>query len=159
MGETPAFLSERLRNEGEKTISFFQTLSAAQWEQIIYNDKAPWKAHQVLAHLVATEEMVRIQIEGVLSGGEGVAEEFDIDSFNLESVARLENNPAADLLCLFSEYRQMTVTMVESLDQDDLLRQGRHPYLGIVPLGEVIKLIYRHNQIHQREIRKVLAVA
>jgi hypothetical protein len=35
-----------------------------------------------------------------------------------------------------------------------LLHQGRHPFLGRAPLSEIIKIIYRHNQIHLREIRQ-----
>ena len=159
MSDSPAFLVDRLRSEGEKTLAFFQALNQAQWEQVVYADKIPWNARQVLAHLVSTEETVRTQIEGVLSGGWGVAEDFDIDAFNLQAVARLERTSVADLLNLFPQYRQATIALVERLSPDDLHRQGRHPYLGIVPLVEVIKLIYRHNQIHQREMRKVLSEA
>jgi hypothetical protein len=159
MSDSPAFLADRLRNESEKTLAFFQALSATQWEQTIYIDKAPWNARQVLAHLVATEEMVRQQIESILGGGAGISDDFDIDTFNLQSVARLEYNSFVDLLGLFSQYRLSTIALVEHLIPDDLTRQGRHPYLGIATMVEVIKLIYRHNQIHQREIRKVLSEA
>jgi hypothetical protein len=46
--------------------------------------------------------------------------------------------------------------MVAEMDNNDLEIQGRHPFLGVAPLSDIIKLIYRHNQIHIREIRKTL---
>src|SRR4030042_2695346 len=119
MSDSPAFLADRLRSEGEKTLAFFQSLSQAQWEQVVYSDNIPWNARQVLAHLVSTEEMVRTQIEGVLSGGRGVAEDFDIDAFNLQAVARLERTSVTYLLNLFTNYRQATIALVERLRSEE----------------------------------------
>jgi hypothetical protein len=38
----------------------------------------------------------------------------------------------------------------------DLERIGRHPFLGVAPLVEMIKLVYRHNGIHIRDARKLV---
>lgn len=157
MGDTSSFLAARLHAEGEKTTAFFRSLSAPQNELTVYEDQAVWNVRHILAHLVATEEMVCAQIESVLSGGKGIDENFDIDSFNQVSVSKRIDTSAADLLQQFFDYRQKTINLVETLTADDLAQYGRHPYLGWVPLVEVIKLIYRHNQIHQRDIRKVLS--
>jgi hypothetical protein len=46
---------------------------------------------------------------------------------------------------------------MNGLSADDLVKTGRHPWLGIAPLEDMIQLLYRHNQIHQRDIRKLLA--
>jgi hypothetical protein len=43
------------------------------------------------------------------------------------------------------------------MSPDDLVRQGRHPWFGETEIGEMLKLIHRHNQLHQRDIRKALA--
>jgi hypothetical protein len=40
------------------------------------------------------------------------------------------------------------------LNMSDLERRGNDPYLGETSLGDMIKLTYRHPQIHMREIRK-----
>jgi hypothetical protein len=40
---------------------------------------------------------------------------------------------------------------------DDLAKQGRHPFLGTASLSDMIKLMYMHNQIHIRDIRRMLA--
>jgi len=46
--------------------------------------------------------------------------------------------------------------MVSQFDDPDLEKSGRHPWLGMAQVEEIIKLMYRHNQIHQREIREAL---
>jgi hypothetical protein len=40
------------------------------------------------------------------------------------------------------------------MQDPDLAKLGRHPFLGITSLEDIIKMVYRHNQIHMREIRR-----
>jgi len=49
--------------------------------------------------------------------------------------------------------REKMATWVESLDEADLAKEGRHPFLGETTVEEMIKLVYRHNQIHYRDMR------
>jgi hypothetical protein len=48
------------------------------------------------------------------------------------------------------------VEWVTRLQDSELERTGRHPYLGITTLREMIKMVYIHNQTHYRDIRRVL---
>ncbi len=48
--------------------------------------------------------------------------------------------------------------MVASISQADLTEEGRHPYLGVAPLTDMIKLIYRHNQIHSARCAQVAMI-
>lgn len=156
MPDTPGFLSQRLYKEGQKTIEFFQALNSDHWGQIVYASGSHWSARDVLAHFVSSEGGFRLLVEDIVSGGKGTAEDFDIDDYNEDKVNALGGLPRAALMQRFVELRQITVDLVASLSQDDLVRSGRHPFLGVAPLADIIKLIYRHNQIHQREMRRVL---
>jgi hypothetical protein len=153
MPETSQFLAERLRTEGEKTVEFFRQTPAPQWSQQIYSDGSGWTAGQILIHFISTEEAIQALIADVLAGGAGAAEGFDIDAFNEREVVRLGNLPVHDLLDRFAELRQKTAAIVAQMRPDDLQRMGRHPFLGVVALADTIKLLYRHNQIHIRDIR------
>ena len=53
----------------------------------------------------------------------------------------------------YERVRQATIKKVRALPDQDLGKMGRHPYLGVASLADIIKLIYRHNQIHQRDFR------
>ena len=38
----------------------------------------------------------------------------------------------------------------------DLDRQGRHPFLGITAVEAMLKLLYRHTMLHERDTRKAI---
>jgi hypothetical protein len=157
MPDTPVFLSERLLHEGEKSIAFFQSLAPEQLVQTIYTDGSHWTVQQVLSHFVFSEHSLCRLVENIAAGGSGAPENFDIDSYNERKVKDFEKTPPLELMEQFRQNRKKMALVVANLQMDDLQRHGRHPFLGVVPLTEIIKIIYRHNQIHQREIRMGLA--
>jgi hypothetical protein len=155
--EIPKHLAERLVTEGDKTQKFFESLTPDEWQLKVYPDGTQWCIQQILAHFVASEVAFNHLISNILAGGEGAPEDFDIDVFNEREVLLYKNIPNSDLLELFNSYRKMNVTLIGKMSLEDLKRAGRHPFLGIAPLVDIIKLIYRHNQIHQRDIRRLVA--
>lgn len=100
---------------------------------------------------------MRALMTNVLAGGPNLPQDFDLNRYNEGQVSKWDDAAPPDLLVKFHQERQTTVDWVRGLAPDDLVKTGRHPWLGVAPLEEIIQLMYRHNQIHQREIRKVLA--
>lgn len=156
MPDTPEFLAGRLLAEGEKSAEFFRQLGAPDWNKKIYTDGETWSVHDVLAHFVTAENSLCKLVENIAAGGAGSADDFNIDAYNARKVASLKNAQPEEMIAQYLANRQQTAEMVGRLAAADLERQGRHPFLGIAPLAEIIKIIYRHNQIHQREIRAAL---
>ncbi len=156
MSETSTFLASRLRTEGEKSAEFFRQLASGDWQKTIYTDGETWTLHEVLAHFVTAEISLCRLVENIAGGGPGSAEDFDLDAYNSRKVASLKEAAPQDLIAQYLDNRQQTAAVVEGLSPTDLERTGRHPFLGIAPLAEIIKIIYRHNQIHQREVRAAL---
>jgi hypothetical protein len=157
MSDTPDFLAERMRVEGERTVEFFTAISPEGWEEIVYTDGSCWAVRQVLAHFVSTEAAIGRLIENILGGGSGTPEDFDINAYNERKVASLHHVTPPELLLQFDRFRQHNIEVVSKMSPADLSLQGRHPFLGKTEMVEIIKLLYRHNQIHQRDIRKRLA--
>lgn len=155
MAEMPVFLAERLKTEGEKTAAFFAALTGDQWQQVVYTESAEWKARDVLAHFVSVEKSILKLFENIRDGGEGASEDFSVDRFNAEQVAKLADMSPFDLLAQFNASRAQMVAWVSSLSESDLQKKGRHPFLGVTTLGEMIKMVYRHNQIHLRDLRNI----
>ena len=154
MAESLAFLSDRLYREGEKSIAFFQAIEPDLLDQMVYSEGSQWSIRQVLAHFVTAEHSLCRLVENIAAGGSGSPEDFDIDGYNERKVRELENASPVELIEMFRQNRQKTTAVVAGLKPEDLERQGRHPFLGLAPLSEIIKIIYRHNQIHIREIRQ-----
>lgn len=157
MSETPERLASRLAEESQRTQQFFGALSPEQWGRTLYTDGAQWTVRHVLAHFTVTEAGIRSLMMNILAGGIGVPQEFDLNRYNERKVSGIGETEEYDLLAKFRLERQATIDWVRGLEVADLSRTGRHPWLGVAPLKEMIQLMYRHNQIHQRDIRKLLA--
>jgi hypothetical protein len=156
MSETPEFLSDRLHAEGTRVVEFFKTLSVDQWSIIVYLQESQWTFHDLLAHFVASEIGRQKLIIDVVNGGKGAALDFDIDRFNQRQVNRYSNESNSELLIIFSAERNCLIDIVSGLKQADLDRIGNDPFLGEVTVSEMIKLTYRHLQIHIRDARRCL---
>jgi len=156
MVETPQRLHARLNEEGLKSIEFFQSLEPRHWDCRIYSEGNCWSARQILAHFVSAERGFNQIIQDVLDGGEGAPESFDTDRFNESEVAQMAGTDSADLLRQFEKNRRANIELVGQMATEDLAKVGRHPFLGRAALEDIIKLLYRHNQIHQRDIRRAL---
>jgi hypothetical protein len=157
MSDTPQTLADRLRDEGARVIDFFNRLSQDQWEILVYTQDGNWSLHHLFAHFVSAEIGHRKLIVDIASGGIGAPPEFDIDAFNKREVDRLSNESNIDLLALFSKERTVLVDFVAGLRQENLELVGKDPFLGDVPLREIIKLTYIHLQIHLRDARRFLS--
>ena len=112
--------------------------------------------HHLLAHIVSAEIGRQELINNVYNGGEGAPEQFDIDRFNQTEVERLTQQSTQDLLERFSLEREKLAQLVGGMSEMELNQLGRDPYLGLVPLIEMIKLTYVHLQIHLRDARRCL---
>ncbi len=158
MTDTPEHLTKRLLEEGEKILAFFQALSPDRWDQQVYTEGSHWTVRQVLAHFVAAEYSLARLVANIQAGGAGAPQDFNIDAYNERKVAELGETSPQVLMERFSRQRRQTADQVARIPPEDLSRTGRHPFLGVIPLEEIVKLIYRHNGIHVREVRKVIKV-
>ena len=144
----------RFAADGEKTVAFFQALSSEVWSHRVYSDGDSWTIKEILKHLVSAEAAIMRLVENILDGGNGVPEDFDLDRYNESSVRKIGERSPEELLADFSAARSDTVKMVEGMTEADLEKVGRHPFLGLAPVEDILKLMYRHAQIHQRDIRR-----
>ena len=137
-------------------VDFFNQLNPSQWGIVIYPEHGFWTFHQLLAHFLSSEIGRRELISDVCKGGKGAPVNFEIDLFNQREVERLSVISNLDLLDRFILERNQLATMVASLSPQDLTRIGNDPFLGRVPISDMVKLTYRHHQIHLREVRRYL---
>ncbi len=163
MPDTPAFLVERLKTEGEKTAEFFSGLTEQQWTLPVYaegetpdNPGAGWTVRSMLSHYVSSELELRRLFENVQNGGSGAHEDFDVDQYNAGQQKKMAELPPQQLLEQFAAARAEMVAFVSTLSEADLEKRGRHPYLGLMSLGAMIKVVYRHNRLHERDLREIL---
>jgi uncharacterized protein (TIGR03083 family) len=150
------FIVKRLTDEGQKTADFFRGLSAEDFAQQVYVTGPNWRVRDILAHFVSAEKTFVYYGRQILTGGEGAPEDFGIDEYNATQVGALRDADPAGLLAQFEAARADTVAMMLAMADSDFDRVGRHPWFGMVPLENMGKLIYRHNMLHERDVRKAL---
>jgi hypothetical protein len=153
---TPTWLAERLKKEGEKVTAYFSTLTDGQWQSEVYTEGDTWTVRHVLAHFVTSERGLLKLFKEICAGGMGVSDDFSIDHYNARQQEKAKDLTPQELLAQFAKVRADTVEWVAGLSQDDLVIEGRHPFLGQVQLVEMLKMIYLHNQIHFRDFRKLV---
>jgi len=149
-------IHQRLLDEGERMLAFFEGLSASDWQQQVYTTGSEWRVRQVLAHFVSAEKTYLHYLRQVVDGGPGLPPDFDIDAFNESQVPTLSQQPIPSLLEELRTARAESAATVAGLSADDLDRRGRHPWLGDTDLRSVLKLLYRHPMIHLRDIRQAI---
>jgi uncharacterized damage-inducible protein DinB len=151
-----ADLAAKLQSEGERLLAFFGALGQGQWEAEVYTDGAVWTVRNTLAHLMTSERAFTILFEQIRQGGSGVTEDFAIDRYNASQQRKTMDLRASDLLQSFRQARAAMVTWVSGLAEEDLEKRGRHPFLGVTSLREMLKMVYIHNQVHYRDVRRAL---
>jgi len=152
----PELIQKRLRDEGDKLLALFNSLTPEQWQTVLYVDSMTWTIKDVLAHQIAAEREFQIYGRDVQNGGQGAPEGFVINEFNNRSVAAQADRSAAQLIEDFRSVRQDSIDFVAHIRPDQFTWEGRHPFFGTMTLEDLFKLIYRHNMMHLRDIRHVL---
>ena len=156
MSELADKLAQRLIIEGEKTTRFFIDLPPQILDKSLYSDGASWTVREVLADLVETESALPSLFKNIVEGGSGITEEFDLNEYNERTVAGIEERDPTKLVKIFSVRREQTIAFVQNLSDQDLSKQGYHPFLGQAELKEMIRLFYLHVQLHIRDVRSVM---
>ncbi len=157
MSET-AELAEKLKSEGERMVAFFSTLNDDQWRAEVYTEGTTWTIRNVLSHYVTSERGLVRLFEQIRQGGGGVTDEFSIDRYNASQQEKTRELIPAELLEQYKTVRAESITWVRGLKDEELKIQGRHPFLGQTVIREMVRMLYMHNQLHYRDVKRALKV-
>jgi len=149
-----AGLAEKLEFEGKRILSFFSGMTDAQWGMDVYTENAVWSVRDVLSHFVTSERGLVKLFDQIRSGGTGASDDFSIDRYNANQQEKTRGLLPSELIEQYKVVRANSIAWVLGLEESDLETTGRHPFLGQTTLREMIKMLYLHNRIHYRDIKK-----
>lgn len=149
-------LAEKLKSEGERFVAIFSALTDAQWQVDVYTEGTVWTARNVLSHLVTSERGLVRLFEEIRNGGVGATDDFSIDRYNASQQEKTKELTPLELLERYQSARADSANWVLGLQEADLEKTGRHPFLGQTTIREMVKMLYLHNQIHYRDLKKAL---
>ena len=149
-------LADKLQSEGDKFTALFAGLTEAQWQAEVYTEGETWTLRNVLSHFVTSERGLVRLFEQIRLGGKGSPDDFSIDRYNASQQQKTKDFSPQQLLEQYKEVRADSIAWTMSLEESDLEKQGKHPFLGMTSIREMIKMLYLHNQMHYRDMKKVL---
>ena len=149
-------LADKLKTEGERMVAFFSELNEDQWTNEVYTEGTTWSICNVLSHFVTSERGLVKLFERIRTTGEGAADDFSIDRYNASQQDKTKDLPPADLLEQYKQVRADSVQWVSGLKEEELEIKGRHPFLGETVIREMVKMLYLHNQLHYRDVKRAL---
>ena len=151
-----AGLAAKLKSEGDKFIGIFSALTDNQWKSEVYTEGATWTIRNVLSHFVTSERGLVKLFEQIRQGGAGLPDDFSIDRYNASQQQKTKDFTPAELLEQYKEVRANSIAWVSGLKDEELEIKGRHPFLGETIIREMVKMLYLHNKLHYRDLKKVL---
>ena len=149
-------LAEKLKLEGEKIYAIFSAFTDDQWDTEVYTEGTTWTVRNMLSHLVTSERGLIKLFEQIRLGGEGASTDFSIDRYNAAQQARSKDLTPSEILEQYKEVRANSIEWVSGLKAEELEIKGRHPFLNVTTIREMIKMLYIHNQTHYRDMKKVI---
>jgi len=149
-------LADKLRSEGEKFSAIFAGLTDTQWQSEVYTEGETWTLRNVLSHFVTSERGLVRLFEKIRLGDAGSPDDFSIDRYNTAQQQKTKDLSPQELLEQYKAIRADSIAWTLSLSESDLEKQGRHPFLGMTSIREMIKMLYIHNMTHYRDMKKVL---
>ena len=149
-------LADKLRTEGDKFTMLFAGLKDNQWQMEVYTEGETWTIRNVLSHFVTSERGLVRLFEKIRLGDMGSPDDFSIDRYNTAQQKKTKDLAPQELLEQYKAIRADSIAWTLSLAELDLEKQGRHPFLGMTSIREMIKMLYLHNQTHYRDMKKVL---
>jgi hypothetical protein len=149
-------LAEKLKSEGERFVAIFSGLTETQWQTYIYTEGTVWTVRNVLSHFVTSERGLVKLFEQIRLGGAGAADDFSIDRYNAAQQEKTKELTPQELLEQYKSVRANSVDWVLGLKETDLEIIGRHPFLQQTTIREMVKMLYLHNQIHYRDLKKAM---
>jgi len=81
---------------------------------------------------------------------------FDLDAWNEAQIAKRAGWPADRVLADLEAAQQASFAFLDELDAETLARSGTHPALGEMNVGQVIRVIGLHDNVHRRDLLRLL---
>jgi uncharacterized protein (TIGR03083 family) len=155
--EREVLVKAKLAASREEMLALASSLDESDWNRLSYAEGSEWRLIDILRHVADSERGMTRLIVQIQGGGEGVPPDFDLHRWNQRAVSKLEDKTVADLLAGMDASRAELLAVIDSLDDGDWDKQGRHASLRIMTIEEVCHLIADHEQGHATLMKEALA--
>jgi hypothetical protein len=155
--EKAAGIKEKLSDTREELMDLAGELTDDQWHSAVFGEDSEWRVIDIIRHVADSERGMTNLMKQIKEGGDGVPPDFDIDRWNRRAVSKLQDKSPQDLLEWMNENRMELFSFIDTLNEDDWDKKGRHASLRIMSIEEICHLIADHEHMHLLGVRQALA--
>ncbi|MFO7661318.1 MAG: DinB family protein [Chloroflexota bacterium] len=154
VSEKAAGIKEKLSDTREELIDLAGELTDDQWNLAVFGEDSDWQVIDIVRHVADSERGMTNLMKQIKEGRDGVPPDFDIDRWNRRAVSKLQHKSPQELLEWMNENRMELISFIDTLDEDDWDKKGRHASLRIMSIEEICHLIADHEHMHLLGVRQ-----
>ena len=130
-----------------------------RWDTQVYSDGAGWTVKQLAIHLSDADRGTNGQIMGIAAGREVIPADFDLNRYNKRSVEKRAEMSIDDVRKSLNSTRAELLAWLDTIDDADLDKKGRHASLQILSVTEILGVMAAHERSHANDIADVLGLS
>ncbi len=150
-------IATKLNDSRHQLMALFEGLDEAAWETAVYDEGVTWTIADILRHLVDSEKGMTNMITQWQQDNDPIPSDFDLVRWNNRAVEKMAQKSPQELLQQMEINRANLLNVIDTLQEDDWGKQGRHASLRIMSIAQVCHLIADHETSHRRVIEATLA--
>ena len=147
-------IKSKLAATREEFLATVRGLAEEQWATKAYSEGSEWQVVDILRHVADSERGMTALMVQIKGGGEGVPPDFDLARWNQRVVNKLGDRSPQELLDGMADSRVALFAFIDSLEDGDWNKKGRHASLRIMSIEEVCHLIADHEALHLAGIQE-----
>jgi cob(I)alamin adenosyltransferase len=149
-------IRDKLSAVRQDLLSLVESLEEGQWKAKVFSEEADWTVLDLLRHVTDSEASMTGLMELIRNGGEGVPADFDLQRWNARRVEKSRNKILVDLERELTTNRTRLLEFLDSLEDADWTKSGRHGSLRILSIEETLNLIADHESSHLEDMRRAI---
>jgi hypothetical protein len=147
-------IQSKLGQTRARLLTVVEGLAAECWDWRPQDGR--WSARLTLAH-VGSAQWDHLEVARRMVAGEPTAvPNFDLDTWNNARVGERSHWSVEQVLADLEAAQRATIGFLESISDADLATAGTHPVLGETSVGQVIRLIPLHDNLHRRDLLRLV---
>ncbi|MCA9900594.1 MAG: DinB family protein [Anaerolineales bacterium] len=150
-------ITAKLYDSRQQLMTFFEGLDDAAWATAVYDENTTWTITDILRHLVDSERGMTGMMAQWQQGNDPIPPDFDLARWNSRAIQKTAEKSPQELLHNMQENRASLLGFINTLQDEDWSKQGRHGSLRIMSIEEVCHLIANHEMDHLRVMQELLA--
>lgn len=129
-----------------------------RWETRVYDDGLQWTVRQVMIHVADADKGHTYQASNIAEGKEVIPADFDIERYNTRTTQKYAEKSIETVREELTAQRAAQIAWLEALDEEKLVRDGRHASGTVMTVGNILRMQALHAQAHAADIARVLGI-